>query len=115
MFPSGIGSNVINQQKMAEENESITIHYIDETLIKVGGEVVVWLWIAIEPKSKSILDMRISIERSILVAAEQFLEELIKKYGEYPVSTDGGSWYPQACRFLKLHHHIHSYIMKRVS
>ena len=26
----------------------------------------------------------------------------------YPVSTDGGTWYPQACRFLRLHHHIHS-------
>ena len=44
---------------------------IDETVIRVGREVV-WLWIAIEPKSKSILDMRISLERSILVA-EQFL------------------------------------------
>ena len=29
-------------------------------------------------------------------------------YGEHPVSTDGGSWYPQACKFLKLEHHIHS-------
>ena len=39
--------------------------------------------------------MRISLERSILVA-EQFLQELIKKYGKYPVSTDddGGPWYP---------------------
>jgi transposase-like protein len=40
-------------------------------------------WIAIEPKSKTILDMRISLERSILVA-EQFLQELIKKYGRNP-------------------------------
>jgi transposase-like protein len=49
---------------MAEENKSITIHYYShETLIKVA-EVVVWLWIAIEPKSKSVLDMRIFIERS---------------------------------------------------
>lgn len=62
-------------------------------MIRVGREEVVWLWIAIEPKSKSILDMRISLERSILVA-EQFLQELIKKYGKNPVSTDGGgTWY----------------------
>ena len=46
-----------------EENENIAIHYIDETVIRVGRqrEEVVWLWmngwIAIEPKSKSILDM----------------------------------------------------------
>lgn len=27
----------------------------------------------------------------------------------HPVSTDVGTWYPQACRFLRLHrHHIHS-------
>ena len=84
-------------------------------MIRVGREVV-WLWIAIEPKSKSILDMRISLERSILVA-EQFLQELIKKYGKNPVSTDdgGGTWYPQACRFLKLRHHTHTHITKRVS
>jgi hypothetical protein len=45
-----------------EENENIAIHYIDKTVIRVGREVVlVWLWmdgwIAIEPKSKTILDM----------------------------------------------------------
>ena len=34
--------------------------------------------------------MRISQERSMLVVAEQFLQELIKKYGKYPVSTDDG-------------------------
>jgi hypothetical protein len=36
---------------------------------------------------------------------------LIKKYGKNPVSTDGGdggTWYPQAYRFLKLRHHTHS-------
>ena len=82
-------------------------------MVRVGREEVVWLWIAIEPKSKSILDMRISLERSILVA-EQFLQELIKKYGKNPVSTDGGTWYPQACRFLKLRHHIHSYYERSI-
>ena len=61
--------------------------------------------------------MRISLERSMLVVVvEQFLKELIKKYGKYPVSTDdGGTWYPQACRFLKLpHHHTHSYYERSI-
>ena len=82
---------------------------IDETVIRVGREEVVWLWVAIEPKTKSILDMRISLERSMLVA-EQFLQELIKNYGKNPVSTDddGSTWYPQTSRFLKLRHHTHS-------
>jgi putative transposase len=57
--------------------------------------------------------MHISFERSILVA-ERFLQELIRKYGKYPVSTDGGTWYPQACKFLKLKHHILIHLMKRV-
>jgi putative transposase len=43
----------------------------------------------------------------MLVAAEQFISKLIKIYGKHPVSTDGGSWYPQACRFLKVNHRIH--------
>ena len=92
--------------KVWQKRRKISQFIIDETVIRVGREVV-WLWVAIEPKSKSILDMRISLERSILVA-EQFLQELIKKYGKNPVSTDGGTWYPQACRFLKLRHHTHS-------
>jgi transposase-like protein len=52
-------------------------------VIRVGREAV-WLWIAIESKIKSILDMRISLERSILIA-EQFLQKLIKKYGKDPI------------------------------
>jgi putative transposase len=42
---------------------------------------------------------------------------LIKKYGKNPVSTDDGggssTWYPQACRFLKLRHHTHSYYYEK--
>jgi len=59
--------------------------------------------------------MRISLERSILIVAEQFLQDLFKKYGKNPVSTDdgGGTWYPQACRFLKLRHHSHSYYYEK--
>ena len=98
--------------KIWQKRTKISQFIIDETLIRVGREVV-WLWIAIEPKSKSILDMRISLERSILVA-EQFLQELIKKYGKNPVSTDGGTWYPQACRFLNLRHHTHSYYERSI-
>jgi putative transposase len=98
--------------KIWQKRTKISQFIIDETLIRVGREVV-WLWIAIEPKSKSILNMRISLERSILVA-EQFLQELIKKYGKNPVSTDGGTWYSQACRFLKLLHHTHSYYERSI-
>jgi putative transposase len=56
-----------------------------------------------------ILDIRISLERSMLVA-EQFIQLLIRKYGKHNISTDSGTWYPQACRFLNVEHHLHSSI-----
>jgi putative transposase len=79
---------------------------IDETQLKVGSEYI-WLWVAIEPKDKEILSISISKERNMFVA-ERFLSNLIKDYDKHPVSTDGGTWYPQACQFLKLNHHIHT-------
>ena len=77
-------------------------------MLKVRNEFV-WLWIAIEPIDKIILGIRrISFERTMLVA-ERFLQELVRKYGKHPVSTDGGTWYPQTCKFLNMNnHHLHS-------
>jgi putative transposase len=45
---------------------------------------------------------------------ERFLLTVVKDYGKLPVSTDGGTWYPQACKFLKLKHHIHSSFEKSI-
>jgi putative transposase len=53
----------------------------------------------------------VSFERAMLVA-ERFIASLINRHGKHPVSTDGGTWYPQACRFLKLKHHLHSPLEK---
>jgi hypothetical protein len=33
-------------------------------------------------------------------SAEQFIQSLIREYGKHNDSTDGGTWYPQACRSL---------------
>ena len=85
---------------------SVTEFIIDETIIKVGSEYI-WLWIAIENDNREILQISISKERNMFVA-ERFISNLVKRYGEHPVSTDGGTWYPQACRFLRLRHYIHS-------
>jgi putative transposase len=45
-----------------------------------------------------------------MLIAERFLSNIVKDYRNHPVSTDGdGTWYyPQACRFLNLDHHIQS-------
>ena len=86
---------------------------IDETLLKVSNEYV-WLYmVAIEPIDRIILGIRISVERSMLVA-ERFIHELSTTYGKQSVSTDGGTWYPQACKFLKLEHHLHSTFEKSI-
>ena len=101
-------SKIISQKRKKVLSEFI----IDGTLLKVRNEFV-WLQIAIEPIDKIILGIRISIERNMLVA-EQFLQNLIRKYGKHRISTDGGTWYPQACRFLKIRHHLHSSYEKSV-
>ncbi|MFL6380468.1 MAG: hypothetical protein ACJ72S_04155 [Nitrososphaeraceae archaeon] len=84
-------------------------------MLKARNEFV-WLWIiAIEPIDKIIiLGICISFERTMLVV-EGFLQELVRKYGKHQVSTDdGGTWYPQACKFLKLDHHFHSPYRKSI-
>jgi putative transposase len=43
----------------------------------------------------------------MFVISEHFLSDIVDEHDQYPVSTDGGTWYPQACQFLKLEHHIH--------
>jgi putative transposase len=75
-------------------------------LVKVGPEYI-WLWVTIEPENRQILALTISKERNIFVA-ERFLSDVIKNHGKHPVSTDGGTCYPQTCRFLGLEHHIYS-------
>ena len=62
-------------------------------LLEVSNQFV-WVWVAIEHLSKLFLGIRISFERTMLIV-EQFLKNLVKRYGKRPVSTDGGTWYPQ--------------------
>jgi transposase-like protein len=48
-----------------------------------------------------------------MLIAERFISSLVQIHGkQHPVSTDGGTWYPQACRFLNVDHHIHSSLEK---
>jgi|SRR5918994_4388427 putative transposase len=82
---------------------------IDETMVVQIGSDEAWLWIAIEPTDKLILGIKISFGRSILVAADRFLQELVRRYGKHPVSTDDGTWYPYASKFATIKHHLHSF------
>ena len=75
-------------------------------MIKAGSKLL-WLWVVIEPIDKEILLFCISKKRNIFVA-ELILSEAVKRYGKHQVSSDDGTWYPQDCKFLNLHHHLHS-------
>ena len=99
-------------QRISSKKKKFEEFVVDETLLKIGSELV-WLWVAIEPANKEILSISISKERNMFVA-ERFLSGLLEEHGEHPVSTDGGTWYPQACRFLRVEHHIHSTYEKSI-
>ena len=88
----------------------ISEYIVDETILQVGPEYI-WLWVSIEPENGQILAQDITQERNMLIA-ERFLSGVVRYYGNHPISTDGGTWYPQACEFLKMDHHIHSPLEK---
>ncbi len=87
--------------------QKINLRYIDETVIKTGSSELIWLWIVIEPNDKEILSFYISKERNMFMA-ELILSQVVNKYGLHSVSSDDGTWYPRACKFLNLYHHLHS-------
>ncbi len=95
-----------NPQMMSSKRKKTSEYMVDETLLKIGLEYL-WLWVAVEPKNRQILALSISKERNMLIA-ERFLSGLVRVHGKHPISTDGGTWYPMACRLLKLKHHLHS-------
>jgi putative transposase len=97
-------------RRISPKRKRISEFIVDETLLKVGSEYA-WLWVAIEPETRQILSLSLSKERNMFVA-ERYLSSLVKVHGKHPVSTDGGTWYPHACRFLKIRHHLHSPLEK---
>jgi putative transposase len=92
------------------KRNKISEYIVDETILQVGTEYI-WLWVAIESEYGQILAQDITQERNMLIA-ERFLSGVVRYYGNHPISTDGGTWYPQACEFLKMDHHIHSPLEK---
>jgi putative transposase len=79
--------------------------FVDETMIKIRGRRA-WVWVAYEPALRVFLSFRISYNQSIL-DAYLFLKELRRRYGLKPVWTDDANWYPEACRWARLEHHVY--------
>jgi putative transposase len=78
---------------------------IDETMIHIGGREA-WVWIAFDPLHRQFLGFRISYQRNIL-DAYYFIRHLRSRYGRKPIWTDEGAWYPEACRWLGMEHHVY--------
>jgi putative transposase len=101
-------------ERISFKRKKISEFIIDETQIKVGQDYF-WVWVVIDSTNKTVLGIHISsLERNMLIAEEFLHSSMINKYGKHPVSTDGGTRYPQACRFLKIKHHLHSSYQKSI-
>ena len=79
---------------------------VDETYVQVGS-FEAWVWVAVEPVHRYILGVYLSRHQNILVA-QLFIKSLVERYGKHVVYSDGGTWYPEACRALGLVHRLHS-------
>lgn len=80
--------------------------FVDETLIQIDGQDY-WLWIAYEPNINSCLMMHLSKERTIFICYH-FFKQLRTRYGSRkPIHTDGAPWYDDACKWLRLKHHVY--------
>ena len=57
--------------------------------------------------------MHISRERTIFICY-QFFKQLRKRYGRKPIFTDGARWYDDACKWLRLQHHVYGTELKNI-
>ncbi len=68
-----------------------------------------WLLLSNLRRTKKSSEWAYKKNKKHVMVTERFLSEVVEEYGEHPVSSDGCIWYPhQACRSLKLNHHLHS-------
>jgi putative transposase len=94
-------------RKTSTKSKRISKFILDEIMLKVGSEYI-WLWVA-NRCNKQGNSRIIYLQGKKHAFAERFMSNLIKGHGRSPpVSTDRITWYPMACRLLKLKHHFHS-------
>lgn len=57
--------------------------------------------------------MHLSKERIIFICYH-FFKQLRTRYGRKPIHTDGAPWYNDACKWLRLKHHVYGVELKNV-
>jgi putative transposase len=94
------------------DRRAVRMIFVDETLLQIDGTDY-WLWIAYEPSLDACLMMHLSRERTILVCY-RFFRQLRDRYGRKPIFTDAAAWYNEACRWLRLEHHVYGTAWKNL-
>ncbi|MGH9917271.1 MAG: DDE-type integrase/transposase/recombinase [Nitrososphaerales archaeon] len=87
------------------DRKLVSVIFVDETMIRIRGREA-WVWVAYEPGLRVFLAFHVSYNRSIL-DVHTFLKRLRSAYGMKPIWTDEGTFYPEACRWLRLEHHVY--------
>jgi putative transposase len=88
MFLYGSGFKTTNQKEYIFQKKTSEFIIVDETQIEVGNYYF-WLWVARElNNNKSILDIYLSAAERNMFVAQNFIRNLVNKYGKHPVSTD---------------------------
>ena len=90
----------------------VNVIFVDETLLQIDGKDY-WLWVAHEPTIDACLMMNLSRERTLFVCY-QFFKQSQRRYGRKPIFTDGARWYNNACRWMRLEHHLNGTELKNV-
>ena len=57
--------------------------------------------------------IHLSKERTIFICYH-FFKQLRTRYGRKPIHTDGAHWYNDACKWLRLRHHVYGTELKNV-
>jgi putative transposase len=110
-FGIGYNKSINPKRYLKGKRKKIEEFIIDETLIKIGSELIDMALVAtIGFQSKQILGINISKERNMLLA-ERFISSLVGIHGQHPSSFHRWRYLvstAQACKFLRLPHHTHS-------
>jgi len=90
-------ANLANRVKV----NRVSCILIDETQVQIGKDKA-WVWLAFKPYKRAFLGFHISWNS---LSAWLFLRRLRRKYGFKPIYTNGGLWYPLACKWARLENH----------
>jgi transposase-like protein len=89
--------------------------FIIDTQIKVGNDYF-WLWVAIELNNNSILNIYLSAAERNMFVAQNFIRNLINKYGKHPVFTkECGTFGLRMLVNTSSRHHLHILVLRKAS